>query len=153
MSDPINMLEIVKELPSRPRGKACIVFTHDYAGQKDWAEQLADMTGSDHINLLELFAGDDSLSEDLSRLTVPAFFDFLKSKRSAPVLIVSGLEFLKATWAGLSNAAEEFASRVETWRQSPCLLFVMQHDREIAERPFRRYEHTVVIDQRETLKL
>ena len=37
MSDPVNMVQLVNSLPSRPRGRACIVLTHEYEGQKEWA--------------------------------------------------------------------------------------------------------------------
>ena len=34
MTDPIDMVALVQELPDRPRGRACIVLTHDYGHQK-----------------------------------------------------------------------------------------------------------------------
>jgi len=43
---------------------------------------------------------------------------------------------------------------VETWNQSPCLLFVLQYDKTLATREFRRFrQYTFVVDQKETLKL
>ena len=70
------------------------------------------------------------------------------------MLIVSGMEFLKATWSGQSNAVEEFASRVETWDQKPCLLFVLQYDKSIEAREFRRFpQYISVVDQKDTLAL
>ena len=70
------------------------------------------------------------------------------------VLIVSGLEFLKASWIGQSSAVEQFASRMETWDRQPALVFVLQHDGALATRPFRRFrQYTFVVDQRETLAL
>jgi len=154
MSDPINMVQLVKDLPSRPRGRACIVLTHDYKGQKGWAAELARQTGAEHIDLLELFAQDPALSSKIGQFLVPYLFEFLKDQSQASILIVSGIEFLKATWAGQSNVAEQFASPVETWNQSPSLLFVFQHDKIIATREFRRYrQYTFVIDQKETLAL
>lgn len=154
MSDPINMVQLVRDLPSRPRGRACIVLTHDYKGQKEWAAELARQTDADHLDLLELFARDPGLSSKIGQFLVPRLFEFLKDQSQASVLIVSGIEFLKATWAGQSNAAEQFASHVETWNQSPSLLFVFQHDKIIATREFQRYrQYTFVIDQKETLAL
>jgi hypothetical protein len=35
MNDPVDMAKLVKNLPSRPRGRACIVLTHEYDGQKE----------------------------------------------------------------------------------------------------------------------
>ena len=36
MSDPIDIVKIVKNLPSRPRGRACVVLTHNYYEQKEY---------------------------------------------------------------------------------------------------------------------
>jgi len=148
------MVELVRNLPSRPRGRACIVLTHEYDGQKEWAAELACQTNSEHIDLLELFAEDRTLGSRLGQFLIPGLFDFLKGRSRASVLIVSGMEFLKATWTGQSNVTEQFASHVETWNQSPCLLFVLQYDKTLATREFRRFrQYTFVVDQKETLKL
>ena len=154
MNDPVNMVQLVRSLPSRPRGRACIVLTHEYDGQKEWAAELARQTDSGHIDLLELFAEDRTLGSRLGQFLIPGLFDFLKGRSRASVLIVSGMEFLKATWTGQSNVTEQFASHVETWNQSPCLLFVLQYDKTLATREFRRFrQYTFVVDQKETLKL
>lgn len=154
MNDPVNMVQLVRSLPSRPRGRACIVLTHEYDGQKEWAAELARQTDSEHIDLLELFAEDRTLGSRLGQFLIPGLFDFLKGRSRASVLIVSGMEFLKATWTGQSNVTEQFASHVETWHQSPCLLFVLQYDKTLATREFRRFrQYTFVVDQKETLAL
>ena len=154
MNDPINMIQLVKALSSRPRGRACIVLTHDYEGQKEWAEKLASQTDSEHINLLELFVNDTALSNQIGEFLVPNLFAFLKERGKTPVLIVSGLEFLKATWNSQLNVLEQFSSHIETWNQTPCLLFVLQYDKTIAAREYRRFrQYTFVVDQKETLAL
>jgi hypothetical protein len=154
MSDPVNMVQLVKALPSRPRGRACIVLTHEYEGQKAWAVELARQTDSEHIDLLELFIKDEALGNQLGQFLVPRLFEFLKHRSQAPVLIVSGMEFLKATWTGQSKAVEQFASYVKTWDQAPCLLFTLQYDKILATYDFgRRYQYTFVVDQKETLAL
>jgi hypothetical protein len=141
-------------MPTRPRGRACIVLTHDYTGQKEWAAELARQTDSDHLDMLELFAQETELSSKVGKFLIPDFFEFLKTYGKAPVLIISGMEFLKATWSGQANSVEQFASYVETWDQKPCLLFVLQYDKIIATREFRRYrQYTFVVDQKETLAL
>jgi hypothetical protein len=154
MSDPVNMVQLVNSLPSRPRGRACIVLTHEYKGQREWAMELARQTDSEHIDLLELFDKDQPLGNNLGQFLVPSLFDFLKGRSQAPVLIISGMEFLKASWSGQSNSIEQFASHVETWNQNPCLLFVLQYDKVIATREYRRFrQYTFVVDQKETLAL
>ena len=129
-------------------------MTHEYEGQKEWAAELARQTESEHLDLLQLFSEDAELSRRISQFLVPNLFEFLKGHDSAPVLIVSGIEFLMATWSGQSNSVEQFASYVETWNQKPCILFVLQYDKIIATREFRRYrQYTFVVDQKETLAL
>lgn len=154
MSDPVNMVQLVNSLPSRPRGRACVVLTHEYKGQKEWAMELARQTDSEHMDLLELFDKEQTLGDKIGQFLVPSLFDFLKGRSQAPVLIVSGMEFLKATWAGQSNAVEQFGSLMETWDKTPCLLFVLQYDKAIATREYRRFsQYTFVVDQKETLAL
>ncbi len=154
MSNAINIVQLVRDLPSRPRGRACFVLTHEYVGQKEWAEELAQRTNSEHLNLLEIFTQDKNLGGKIGQFLIPNFFEFLKNHCQAPVLVISGMEFLKATWAGQSNIVEQFASHVETWNQKPCLVFVLQYDKIIATREYRRYrQYTFVVDQKETLAL
>ncbi len=155
MSDPVNMVQFVTELARRPKGRAAVVLTHEYEGQKEWAAQLARQTNSEHINLLELFSKDLALSNGIGQFLVRNVFDFLKDRSQAPVLIISGMEFLKATWTGQSNSVEEFASQVQTWNKSPCLLFVLQYDKLLARYDFgqRFRQYTFVVDQKETLAL
>ena len=154
MNEPVDMVKLVERLPARPRGKACIVLTHDYTGQKQWAMNLARHTDSGHLDLLEYFEQNKSLCKNIGQFLVPNFFDFLKNFNQKPVLVVSGMEFIKATWSGQANSVEQFVSHVETWNQKTCLLFVLQYDKIIATREFRRYrQYTFVVDQKETLKL
>ena len=154
MNEPVDMVQLVRDLPSRPRGKACIVLTHEYGGQKEWAAELARRTDSEHLDLLELFAQDAKLSSKIGQFLVPGFFEFLKNHSQASVLVVSGMEFLKAAWIGQSNAVDQFLSQLKTWDKCPSLLFIMQHDKTIASYDFgRRYHLTFVVDQKKTLKL
>ena len=155
MKDPVNMLEVVAELKQRPRGRACLVLTSDYAGQKEWAAKLASQTDSSHVHVLYIFAGDTALSDKISSFLIPDFFKWLLGYASKPVLIVSGFEFLLASWSGQATAMEDFAAQVEMWNnKTSALLFVTQFDRYVAERKFTRYRDKVfVIDQKDTLAL
>lgn len=154
MTAPINVVQLVENLPSRSRGKACVVLTHEYKDQITWAAELARLTGSEHIDLLTLFAQNIELCSKISQCFVPNLFDLLRTQSKKPVLIVTGIEFLKATWSGQPNAAEQFASYIETWEKTPSLLFVLQYDKTIATRKFKRFgQYTFVVDQKETLAL
>ena len=154
MSEPVDIVQLVRALPARARGRACIVLTHEVVGRAEWAAKLAAQTDSEHLDLLDHFAQDRTLAGRIAHFSVEHLFDFLKNRSPAPVLIVSGIEFLTATWAGQPNAIERLAGRVETWNGRPCLLFVLQYDRAIATRRFGRHrQHTFVVDQADTLQL
>ncbi len=154
MPDAVDIVQLVRNLSTRSRGRACIVLTHEYSGQKGWASELARRTNSEYIDLLNLFAEDRSMSERLREFLVPELFEFLRDRTKAPVLIISGIEFLKATWSGQPSSIEQFASQVETWKDSPALLFVMQYDKPVATRQFLRHrQYTFVVDQKETIAL
>jgi len=154
LDDPIDVVALTRSLSQRPRGRACIVFTHDYSGQKAWAAELARQSGADHLHLLDLFAGDAKFSESLGTFSVSDFFRLLAERDQNPILIVSGLEFLKAAWSAQSGIPEAFARHVEMWDKKPALLFVMQHDRFLAAYAFDRFkQHRFTADQRDTLAL
>jgi hypothetical protein len=156
MAEAINMIDLVRNVQKRDRGRACIVMTEDYLGQKEWANKLARQTDAQHINLLDLFDADKDLSDKLQEYSVERLFSLLTEKAEKDVLVVSGIEFMKASWSGIQNALEQFTSRVETWekKDNPALIFVMQYDKSIAEKPFRRFrQYKFVVDQRDTLAL
>lgn len=154
MSDPVDMIKLMQGLPKRPRGKACIVLTYDYAGQRDWAMELAKQTGSGYVDLLDHFQEKQDLAETISSLNVSRLFSLLRTISDKSVLIVTGIEFLKATWSAQHNALDDFAKHVETWTKSPAMLFVLQFDSAIAERKFTRYpQYQFVVDQKETYAL
>lgn len=154
MSNPINMVKLVEEISKRPRGRACVVLTDDYMGQKSWGAELAKQTRADHIDLLDLFAGDAGLAGRISSFSVSELFTFLHGKGNSGVLIVTGMEFIKATWAGQPDATGQFATLLETWGKSPALLFVMQFDPILAKRIFKRFPDKIfVVNQKDTLAL
>jgi len=154
MAEAIDMVEFVRHVAGRQRGRACVVITRDHADQREWAAKLAAQTGACHIDLLELFAAEGQLADNLTLYSPGNLFTLLQERVDNPVAVISGLEFLKASWSGSSGASEEFAGRIETWHDHPAFIFVMQYDKSIAERPFRRFrQYTFVIDQGETYAL
>jgi hypothetical protein len=154
LSETIDMLRFVEGLVSRPKARAAMVMTHDYATQKAWAADLAIQTAAEHLHLLDRFSEDLELAGNLSRFSIPHFFEFLPKQCSGKVLIVSGMEFLKATWSGQASATQEIARRIQTWNRSPCLLFVLQFDEALASYDFgTRYQYQFIVDQKETYQL
>jgi len=154
LSDAVNMLKLVAEVPKRPRGRACVVLTHDYLGQRAWAAELAKQTDADHIDLLERAASDEELGNAISTISATDLLPWLQKQSQAKVLVVSGIEFLTATWASRASAMEQFASQIEMWSKTPALLIVTQHDSTLANREFTRFrQYTFVVDQKDTLAL
>ena len=154
MTDSVNMVQLVDALPKRRRGRACVVLTRDYPGQKKWAEELSRQAGADHVNLLDRFVQNEGLADQVSHFMVDRLFDFLQGQSNKAVLIVSGMEFIKAAWSGLPNNLEEFVHRIEYWDKTPALLLVLQHDKSLAARHFTRFpQYEFVVDQKETLAL
>lgn len=148
------MVSLVAQMAKRPRGRACIVLTHDYAGQREWATQLAKQTGAGHVDLLDLAAGDKELAQKIATFSTKDTFSLLQQQSKVPVLIVTGIEFLTAAWSSRASAMEQFASHVEMWTKSPAFLFVMQFDSTLANRQFTRYpDSTFIVDQKDTLAL
>ncbi len=152
MKKLINMVHfLLNDLAKRPRGRACFIFTHDYKDQKNWAERLSQLTDSTHIDLLEIFQEKSNLSGRLNSFLVSDLFNLLSSYKEKHTLILSGLEFLLASWIGQPKAMEKLAVEIEMWSKKPAILIVMQYDKRLYERKYTRHAHQIiVIDQRET---
>lgn len=154
MNDGIDIQEIVRGLPKRPRGNGCIVLTEDYSGQKIWAAKLADLTGNQHIDLLDYFDSDPELAGRIGKFTIDGLFNFFSTFTDSKVLIITGLEFLRATWGSQSTALESIAHKVENWESTPALLLVTQFDAGLAKRKFSRHSGQVfLVNQKETYAL
>lgn len=155
MDKVVDIVELTKSLPLRPRGRACIVFTHDYLSQESWAAELARQAVAAHLHVLDVFAEDETLSENVGTFSINDLFRFLAERGdNKKILIISGMEFLKATWTGQTGVLEQFAQQIETWDKKPALLFAMQFDRSLAAQKFDRFkQYQFVIDQRDTLAL
>ena len=154
MKDAVNMVKLLADLPKRRRGKACIVLTREAGEQKTWAADLASQSDARHIDILDRYSEATSLAAQTGTFGVDDLFSLLQGENDKPVLIITGLEFLRASWSGRASAMEDFAKRLEFWEQSPALVFVTQHDAFLAKRKFdQRFQYTYVVDQRETLAL
>ncbi len=155
VADSIDVITFARGISARKRGRACAIMTYEYTEQRDWAAKLARLTDLEHVDVLELFYEDEQLGNNLYFYSPEGLFSLLQDRlKQGNTAIVSGIEFLKASWSGQKNSAEEFAACLEMWQGNPALLFVMQYDKAIAEHPFRRFrQHTFIIDQRETIAL
>ena len=154
MSVTVNMIDFVRSVRDRQRGRACVVLSRDYKDQKEWAAKLAEQTDSGHIDLIKVFAEDPEMSDNIGQFMVPKLFELLENHTQDEVLVVSGFEFLIAAWSAQSDAVDEFLSQVKTWDKKPALIFVIQHNTKMTTYDFgRRFQYTYVVDQKETLAL
>jgi len=151
-SKTVDLMQLSKALPKRQRGRACIVFTRDYLEQKTWAVKLADNANVNHLNLLDELTKEKQLIK-MSTFSVDGLFKYFENKSSSSLLIISGIEFIKATWAfSPQRAMEQFARKVEMWNKKPALMFVMQYEPLLAQMQFTRFpELQFVIDQQNTI--
>ena len=133
------MEQFVKELAVRPRGRSSFVFTTDRLERHEWAEQLAEMTGSSHLNLVSYFSAEAERASIVSSVDVDECFKLFQEQCEADVLIVTGIEFLKAMWSSQDRGMEQLATKMEMWNNKPAVLMVMQYDKSLAEREYSRF--------------
>jgi len=89
MSNGVDMIKVVKDLCKRPKARSCIVLTHEFSKQKTWAQKLATITGVSHIDLLDLFASDKNLANNLTSYSPQTLFKFLKTKNESKILVAN----------------------------------------------------------------
>ena len=153
-TEAVDLIHLLRELPKRQRGRACIVLTRNYLEQKAWAAKLADIARAEHLDLLDELAGSEQTCS-MAGFSVEGLFKYLEGRSQATVLLVSGMEFIKATWAyNPGKTMAQFAKQVEMWTREPALLFMIQHDSLLANAQFRRFpDLRFVVDQQNTISL
>ena len=153
-TEAIDLIHLAEELPKRQRGRACIILTRNYPQQKAWATKLAGLVGVDHLNLLDELAAADPTFK-MAGLSVDGLFKYLENKSESPLLVVSGIEFIKATWVyNPQRTSGQLAQQVEMWSRKPALLFVTQYDPLLAKMKFIRFPNLqFVVDQQNTISL
>ena len=156
MNELIDIVEFVRnDLSRRPRGRACFVLTRDASGQSEWAAKLADLTGARHLDVLTYFREHDELASRVSSFGIDDLFALFGTVADgAPVLIVSGFEFLRSAWSGQASAVEKLASKAEFWNKRPALLLVTQWERVLGELEYKRFPHLrASMEQKNTVSL
>jgi hypothetical protein len=138
------------------RNKAAMLLTPDLPSQRPYAEQIAEAVGAVHLDMLDRFLSDTSLTEKLAGFSSDDLFKFLAAQKS-PLLIVSGIEFLLAAWISQGDAKQvklNLCQQIELWEQNPALLLVVQQDSVFAD--YQQTRHTgsqIVIQLSQTLSL
>jgi hypothetical protein len=156
VNDLIDIVELVKtDLSRRPRGRVCFVLTRDASGQSGWAGKLAQLTGAQHLDVLEHFREHEELATKVSSFGVDDLLTLFGTVGSeASVLIVSGFEFLRSAWSGQPSAVEKLASKAEFWNRRPALLLVTQCEPFLGGLVYQRFPHLrASIEQKNTISL
>lgn len=153
MSVPVDMPAFVRKLPQRRRGQACIVLTRDPAGAPAWAETLAVRAEATHLDLLDHFQAHPGLTARVSEIGPRELLDLLKESTPRGTLVVSGLEFLRATWQARPGLDEDLAKTLEFWMGPPSLVLVLAEDRFYRDRDFSRMQQPMIVHQTDTYAL
>ncbi len=152
MSNGIDLLDFGRELVARQRGRAAILLSRDYPGQESWANRLAAHVGAPHLDLARELAR-QGRDFSMAAFSVDGLFRNLVNRVGAELLVVSGIEPIKASWSHNPRATELLAQQVETWNKKPALLFVLHHDAQLAGMRFTRFTGLrFVVEQEKTLK-
>lgn len=153
-TDAVDLIKLSEELTKRLRGNACIILTRDHLRQKAWAAHLASCIGASHLNLLDEMVSPEARCK-IAEFSVDGLFKYLENRSDTPVLVVSGIEFIKATWAyNPRKTMDQFVKKVELWSKKPALLFVIQYDSFLAQTQFTRFKDLhFVVDQQNTIAL
>lgn len=153
MSEPIDMPAFVQTLPRRRRGQACIVLSREPAGAPAWAGTLAERAGAAHLDLLSHFQQNPDLSSRVADFGPRELLDLCKAFHPKGILVVSGLEVLRATWQARPGLDEDLAKALEFWVGPPALVLVLAEDRFFRDRDFSRMRQTMTVHQSETYAL
>lgn len=158
-TDLLDMRRFAAELRER-RNKAALVLAPRLPEQRAYAARLAEALGVPHLDLLDRFCADPDLAAGLAVFSPDELLAFIRDEAAgsgAPLLVVSGIEFLLGAWLAQHDPKpfkEELCRQIETWESSPAFLLVVHHDPVFAAyRPQRFSGSRVVAKLSETLAL
>lgn len=151
----IDLRAFAKELVAR-RNKAALLLTPELSRQRAYAAQVATAVDGFHLDVLDLFQADPSLTARLSAFSLDDLFTLIAEQKE-PLLIVSGIEFLLAAWLSQGQPKEvklTLCHRIELWEKSPAFLLVTHHDPVFADYRPERYRGTqLILEMSKTLAL
>jgi hypothetical protein len=152
----LDLLKFCRELPAR-RNKAALLLTPDLREQRACAAHIAAVAGARHFDVQDAFQVDATLTERFAGFSSDEFFALVAAQKAQPLLIVSGLEFLLATWLSQDNPNEvkrRFCHQIEMWEgrdKQPFLLVTQQDPVFAAYAPGRFIDGPLVIKLSQTL--
>ncbi len=126
----LDLKQFSSELAVR-RNKAAMLLTTDLREQHACAAQLATAIGAPHLDVLDAFQADASLSDRLAAFSPDDFLALVAARTAQPLVVVSGVEFLLAAWlcqGETKQVKRDFCFKLEHWENKPAFILVAQHD-------------------------
>ncbi len=144
----LDLIQFCRELPAR-RNKAALLLMPELNGQREYAAQIASAASAAYFDVLDAFQADATLSERLAGFSSDDFFRLITSQ-SAPLVIISGLEFLLAAWISQGDPNQvkrQFCQQIELWdsREKPAFLLVAQVDAIFSQYEPTRYRGSRIV--------
>jgi len=156
MTALLDLRQFVAELKGR-RNKAALLLAPDLLEQRSYAAQIAVAVGGFHLDVLDLFQTDESLTSRLATFSTGDLFQLIGAHADRGFLVVSGIEFLLAAWLSQGNPKEIkrlLCQKIELWENNPSFLLVARQDPVFAAyKPERFTGSDIVIQMSQTLAL
>jgi len=152
----LDLRQFSAELIGR-RNKAALLLTPNLAEQRSYAAQITAAVDGFHLDVLDLFQSDESLTTRLASFSMDDLFTLIGAHKDQRFLVVSGIEFLLAAWLSQGQPKEvkrTLCHQIELWENQPAFLLVTHHDPVFADyEPQRHRGGHIVIEMSQTLAL
>jgi hypothetical protein len=151
----IDMRSFATELRER-RNKAAMVLTPDIQKQREYAQQLAAATDGFHLDVLDYFRTDKTLTANLVTFTMADFFALVASFESKKLVILSGIEFLLGAWLSMRDPRQvkfDLCKQVELWEKRPAFILVTQYEPALTDYEPERHSSPIIFEVSKTLSL
>jgi energy-coupling factor transporter ATP-binding protein EcfA2 len=113
---PINLMKLI-DFQSKEQYRTLLITGPAGSGKTKYAKLLAQAIKAQYIDLLDIFAGNTSLSDNIDLFNVPRLKKYLLDLPShESVIIVDNIDFLLNTWTDRELA--EFLNLVEKLRSN-----------------------------------
>jgi len=152
----LDLRKFSAELIGR-RNKAALLLTPNFAEQRSCAAQVATAVEGFHLDVLDCFQSDESLTARLAAFSLDDLFALISAQKEHRFVVVSGIEFLLAAWLSQGQPKEvkrSLCEKVEFWQNSPPFILVSYQDPVFAAYKAQRFTGgAVVIEMSQTLAL
>jgi hypothetical protein len=152
----IDLRKFAAELIDR-RNKGALLLTPDFRGQRAYSAQLAVALDGFHLDVLDYFRADETLTARLVTFSMADLLAMIAEHKSQRLVIVSGIEFLLGAWLSQGEPKQvkrSLCQQIELWERQPAFLLVTQHDATLAAYQTERHRGSqLVLETSQTLAL